>query len=86
MPHDFARDNDQQGDMDFLRGACHALAALDNPQLKMRDALEAVQFLRGKAAGNRPIPPLMWFLGYVSIGKRPAEVYEKFMQEERSHA
>ena len=86
MPTDTKTGHNQQQDMDFLRGACHAIAALDNPQLKMRDALEAVQFLRGKAAGNRPIPPLMWFLGYVSIGKKPAEVYEKFIQEERIHA
>ena len=86
MPSDMARDNDQQGDMDFLRGACHALSALDLPQLKLQDALDAVRYLRAKAHAGSKIPPLMWFLGYVSTGKSPAEVYRKFIAEEQVHA
>ena len=68
--------NDQQQEMDFLRGASHALAALANPNLKMADAVQAVEYLRGKAAAGRRVPPLMWFLAKVSDGYYPRDAYD----------
>ena len=79
---DHARDNDPQGDADYLRGASHALAALANPDLKMADAVEAVQFLRGRIAAGKQVPPLMWFLAKVSSGYYPRDAYDTYVREQ----
>jgi hypothetical protein len=76
---DHARDNDPQGDADYLRGASHALAALANPKLKMADAVEAVQFLRGRIAAGKQVPPLMWFFAKVSDGYQPRDAYDLWL-------
>ena len=81
---DHARDNDPQGDADYLRGASHALAALANPDLKMADAVEAVQFLRGRIAAGKQVPPLMWFLAKVSSGYYPRDAYDTYVREQEA--
>ena len=84
MLHDCIREGDQQGDMDYLRGASHALAALANPDLKMADAVEAVQFLRGRIAAGKQVPPLMWFLAKVSSGYYPRDAYDTYVREQEA--
>ena len=79
--NDCQTDNQQQ-EMDYLRGASHALAAVANPSINALTALRWVNFLRGKAAAGRRIPPLMWFLGYVSAGLSPEQAYERFLHEQ----
>lgn len=80
MSIDMQRDGDSQGDMDFLRGASHALAAVSSPtNLKVADAVAAVQYLRGRAAAGKQIPPLMWFFHKVSEGYYPRDAYDLWL-------
>ena len=68
--------------MDFLRGASHALAALENPDVKHKDAVEAVRFLRGRAAAGKQVPPLMWFLAKCASGYYPRDAYDLYVLEQ----
>lgn len=86
MTIDMQRDGDSQGDMDFLRGASHALAAMENPHIKHKDAVEAVRYLRMKAACGEAVPPLMWFLVKCSNGYYPRDAYDLYMREEATNA
>jgi hypothetical protein len=85
MPHDWKR-NEQQADIDFLRGAAHMSAALCHPEINPTEANRWVNYLRGRAAAGKPVPPLMWFLGHVGLDRTPEEVYANWLATEVTDA
>ena len=78
MPHDWLR-NSQQADIDFLRGASHMAAALCHPEINPMTANRWVNYLRGRAAAGKPIPPLMWFIGHIGLDRTPEDVYANWL-------
>ena len=85
MTHDWKR-ADRQADIDFLRGASHMAAALCEPSINPMTANRWVNFLRGRAAAGKPIPPLMWWLGRIGLGRTPEDVYADWISTEATDA
>lgn len=85
MPHDWLR-NSQQADIDFLRGAAHMAAALCHPEINAMTANRWVNYLRGRAAAGKPIPPFMWFIGHIGLDRTPEEVYTNWLATEVTDA
>ena len=81
MPHDWLR-NSQQADIDFLRGASHMAAALSDPSINPMTANRWANYLRGRAAAGKPIPPLMWFIGHIGLDRTPEDVYADWLAKE----
>ena len=85
MPSDEYR-NDPQGNADFLRGASHMAAALCHPEINPMTANHWVNYLRGRAAAGKPIPPLMWFIGHIGLDRTPEDVYADWLAREATDA
>jgi hypothetical protein len=85
VPHDWKR-NDQQADIDFLRGASHMAAALCHPEINPMTANRWVNYLRGRAAAGKPVPPFMWFIGHVGLDRTPEDVYADWLAMEATDA
>jgi len=78
--------NDQQQELDYLRGASHMAAALCQPGINPLTANRWANYLRGRAAAGKPIPPLMWFLGHIGLDRTPEAVYADWLAMEAADA
>ena len=78
--------NDQQQELDYLRVASHMAAALCHPEINQLTANRWVNYLRGRAAAGKPIPPLMWFIGHVGLDRTPEDVYADWLAREATDA
>lgn len=76
--------NDQQQELDYLRGASHALAAMAGGTLNTLTAHRWVNFLRGKAAAGKRVPAMMLFLAYAKLGDvTPDDAYAHWLDSQK---
>ena len=78
--------NNQQQELDYLRGASHMAAALCQPGINPMTAGRWVNYLRGRAAAGKPVPPFMWFIGHIGFNRGPEEIYADWLAMEENHA
>ena len=78
--------NDQQQELDYLRGASHMAAAMAGGTLNTLTAHRWVNFLRGRAAAGKPVPPFMWFIGHIGLDRTPEDVYADWLAKEVADA
>ena len=80
--------NDQQAEVDFLRGATHALSWLTAPaHMDVAQTLRCTQMLRAKALRGAPMPPYMYWLTLCARHDgNPWNAYEEWERENAQEA